>query len=77
MPPCRKLCVGAAALAFSAKFDYHGENKAVGSVVAMVRKFICALLAVLLTFPLASFIVAEDIPEVVEMPAVVTPMQTA
>ena len=43
----------------------------------MVRKFICALLAVLLTFPLASFIVAEDIPEVVEMPAVVTPMQTA
>ena len=43
----------------------------------MVRKFICALLAVLLTFPLASFIAAEDIPEVVEMPAVVTPMQTA
>lgn len=43
----------------------------------MVRNFICALLAVLLTFPLASFIVAEDIPEVVEMPAVVTPMQTA
>lgn len=43
----------------------------------MVRKFICALLAVLLALPLASFIAAEDIPEVVEMPAVVTPMQTA
>ena len=41
----------------------------------MVRKFICALLAVLLALPLASFIAAEDIPEVVEMPAVVTPMQ--
>ena len=43
----------------------------------MVRNFICALLAVLLALPLASFIAAEDIPEVVEMPAVVTPMQTA
>ena len=43
----------------------------------MVRKFICALIAVLLALPLASFIAAEDIPEVVEMPAVVTPMQTA
>ena len=43
----------------------------------MVRKFICALIAVLLTFPLASFIAAEDIPAVVELPTVVTPMQTA
>ena len=43
----------------------------------MVRNFICALLAVLLALPLVSFIAAEDIPEVVEMPAVVTPMQTA
>ena len=41
----------------------------------MVRKFICALLAVLLTLPLASFIAAEDIPAVVELPTVVTPMQ--
>lgn len=41
----------------------------------MVRKFICALLAVLLALPLASFIAAEDIPEVVELPTVVTPMQ--
>ena len=29
----------------------------------MVRKFICALLAVLLALPLASFIAAEDILE--------------
>ena len=43
----------------------------------MVRKFICALIAVLLALPLASLVAAEDIPEVVEMPAVVTPMQTA
>ncbi len=41
----------------------------------MVRKYICALIAVLLTFPLASFIAAEDIPAVVELPTVVTPMQ--
>ena len=43
----------------------------------MVRNIICALLAVLLALPLACFIFAEDVPEVVELPAVVTPMQKA
>ncbi len=41
----------------------------------MIRKLICALLAVLLALPLVPAVFAEDTQEVVELPAVVTPMQ--
>ena len=43
----------------------------------MVRKFICALFAVLLTLPFASAALAADTPETVELPVVVSPMPTA
>ena len=43
----------------------------------MLRKVFCILLAVCLCVPLACSALAADTPEVVEMPAVVTPLQKA
>ena len=41
----------------------------------MLRKVFCILLAVCLSVPLACPALAADTPDVVEMPAVVTPLQ--
>ena len=64
-------------LAFSPPVRYDKGRNYVPEVVLMLKKIVSVILALLLAASLCAGVFAEDAPQIVELPTVVTPMEPA